>query len=252
MSRAMSQRAQKTTLKESAYESLKKMIQSGLLQPGSRLTEIDLAARLKVSRTPLREALNRLEHDGLVTSKPRHGYFVTMFDLRALEEAFDVREVLEGYAAQRASELIGAEDKKRLRAIVRQCEDMAKTKNRPMEDLVEEMRLGFDIHRLIARVSGNDFLCELLLKIFEKFQDFVWIELLWLDEWAEARREHAAIVEAICAGDAQRAAELARQHVRGSRTSIVRFLQAPATLCPASPRAAIWHATIAARLASAG
>ena len=110
--------AKKGTLKESTYESLKKMIQTGVLQPGSRLTEVDLAARLKVSRTPLREALNRLERDGLVTNKPRHGYFVTMFDLRALEDAFDVREVLDGHAAQRATERIGAEDKKKLKAAV--------------------------------------------------------------------------------------------------------------------------------------
>jgi DNA-binding GntR family transcriptional regulator len=134
--------------------------------------------------------------------------------------------VLDGHAAQRAAARIGPDDKKRLRAIVRQCETMARVKNRPMEDLVEEMRLGFEIHRVIARVSGNEYLSELLSKIFDKFQHFVWIELLWLDEWDVARREHAAIVEAICSGDAEQAAELARRHVRGSRNNIVRFLQA--------------------------
>jgi DNA-binding GntR family transcriptional regulator len=218
--------SKKSTLRESAYASLKTMIQTGALQPGSRLTELDLAARLKVSRTPLREALNRLERDGLVTNKPRHGYFVTMVDVRALEHAFGVREVLDGYAAQLAAERIGPEDKKRLRAIVRRCETMARAKNRPMEDLIEEMQLGFEIHRIIARVSGNEFLSELLSKIFDKFQHFVWIELLWLDEWGVARDEHAAIVEAVCAGDGERAADLARRHVRVSRTNIVRFLEA--------------------------
>jgi DNA-binding GntR family transcriptional regulator len=224
----MARTSRKGTLKESVYDSLKTMIQTGALQPGSRLTELDLAARLKVSRTPLREALNRLERDGLVTNKPRHGYFVTMFDLRALEDAFDVREVLDGLAAQRAAERIELADKNRLRALVHQCETMAAAEDRPMEDLVEEMRIGFEIHRLIARISGNEFLFDLLAKIFDKFQHFVWIELLWLDEWDVARREHAAIVEAICSGDAQHAAELARRHVRGSRNNIVRFLQAKA------------------------
>jgi DNA-binding GntR family transcriptional regulator len=202
------------------------MIQTGALQPGSRLTELDLAARLKVSRTPLREALNRLERDGLVTNKPRHGYFVTMVDVQALEHAFGVREALDGYAAQLAAERIGPEDKKRLRSLVRQCDAMARQKNRPIEDLIEEMRLGFEIHRIIARVSGNDFLAELLTKIYDKFQHFVWIELLWLDEWDVTRREHAAIVAAVCSGAAERAADLARGHVRDSRTNIVRFLEA--------------------------
>jgi DNA-binding GntR family transcriptional regulator len=196
------------------------------LAPGSRLTETDLAARLRVSRTPLREALNRLERDGLVTNKPRHGYFVTVFDLKALEDAFDIREILDGYAAQRAADRIGPEDRMRLRTIVRRCEAMAAAKNRQMTDLVEEMNLGFEIHRIIARVSGNEFLADLLSKIFDKFQHFVWIELLWLDEWRVARDEHAAIVEAICSGDGVKAAELARRHVHVSRTNILRFLQA--------------------------
>jgi DNA-binding GntR family transcriptional regulator len=229
--------SKKGTLKESVYEALKRMVHTGELQPGSRLTELGLAARLKVSRTPLREALNRLERDGLVTNKPRHGYFVTVFDLKALEDAFDVREVLDGHAAQRATERIGPDDKKRLRALVHQCDAMATVKNRPMEDLVEEMRLGFEIHRIIARVSGNEFLSDLLSKIFDKFQHFVWIELLWLDEWDVARREHAAIVEAICAGDAAQAADLARRHVRGSRNNIVRFLQARSAYQEALARA---------------
>jgi DNA-binding GntR family transcriptional regulator len=218
--------SKKSTLREAVYDSLKAMIRTGSLQPGSRLTELDLAARLKVSRTPLREALNRLERDGLVTNKPRHGYFVTMVDLRALEDAFGVREVLDGQAAQMATERIGPGDKKRLRALVRRCDTMARQKDRPMEDFVEEMRIGFEIHRIIARVSGNEFLGELLAKIYDKFQHFVWIELLWLDEWEVTRREHAAIVAAVCSGDAEQAAELARRHVRDSRTNIVRFLEA--------------------------
>lgn len=216
----------KGTLKESVYDSLRRMIQVGELMPGGRLTEIDLAMKLKVSRTPLREALNRLERDGLVTNKPRHGYFVTVFDLKTLEDAFDVREVLDAHAAALATEKIGPDDKDRLRAIVRQSDDMAKRKNRPMEDLVEEMRLGFEIHRIIARASGNEFLSDSLAKIFDKFQHFVWIELLYLNEWEIARQEHAAIVEAVCSGDGAAAADLARRHVRGSKNNIVRFLRA--------------------------
>jgi DNA-binding GntR family transcriptional regulator len=216
----------KGTLKESVYDSLRRMIQLGELMPGSRLTEIDLAMKLKVSRTPLREALNRLERDGLVTNKPRHGYFVTVFELKTLEDAFEVRELLDAHAAALAAERIGPRDKDDLRSLVRRCEELAKRNNRPMEDFIEEMRLGFEIHRIIARASGNACLSESLTKIFDKFQHFVWIELLWLNEWEVARNEHAAIVEAVCNGDGAKAAELARLHVRGSKTNIVRFLQA--------------------------
>jgi DNA-binding GntR family transcriptional regulator len=114
---------------------------------------------------------------------------------------------------------------------------MAKRKNRTMEDFIEEMRLGFEIHRIIARASGNDYLSDSLAKIFDKFQHFVWIELLWLNEWEMARREHAAIVEAICEGDGVKASELARLHVRVSKTNIVRFLQAKTAYQAAVARA---------------
>src|SRR5262245_58457546 len=130
MPRDMLRTPKKGTLKESVYESLKRMVQTGELRPGSRLTELDLAARLKVSRTPLREALNRLERDGLVTNKPRHGYFVTVFDLKALEDAFDVRELLDAHAAAQAAGKIGREDKDQLRSLVRQCDELSKRKHR--------------------------------------------------------------------------------------------------------------------------
>ena len=227
----------KGTLKESVYDSLRRMIQLGELMPGSRLTEIDLALKLKVSRTPLREALNRLERDGLVTNKPRHGYFVTVFELKTLEDAFEVRELLDAHAAALAAEKIGPWEKDELRSLVRRCEEMAQGKNRPMEDFIEEMRLGFEMHRIIARASGNDYLSDSLAKIFDKFQHFVWIELLWLNEWEVARREHAAIVEAICKGDGVKAAELARLHVRVSKTNIVRFLRAKTAYQAAVARA---------------
>lgn len=237
MQRSSLRNFRKGTLKESVYDSLRRMIQVGELMPGSRLTEIDLALKLKVSRTPLREALNRLERDGLVTNKPRHGYFVTVFDLKTLEDAFEVRELLDAHAAALAAEKIGQPEKDELRSLVRRCDELSRRNNRPMEDFIEEMRLGFEIHRIIARASGNDYLRDSLEKIFDKFQHFVWIELLWLNEWEVARREHAAIVEAVCAGDIVRAAELARLHVRGSKTNIVRFLRAKTAYQAAVARA---------------
>jgi DNA-binding GntR family transcriptional regulator len=126
-----------------------------------------------------------------------------------------------------------------LRALIRQCEAMARQKSRPMEDLIEEMRLGFEIHRIIAHASGNEYLAELLLKIYDKFQHFVWIELLWLDEWDVTRKEHAAIVAAVCSGAGEQAAELARRHVRESRTNIVRLLAARSAYQAALARASL-------------
>jgi DNA-binding GntR family transcriptional regulator len=202
------------------------MIIGGELTPADRLTESDLAARLKVSRTPLREALNRLERDGLVTNRPRHGYSVAPLDVKTLEETLDVREVLEGYAARLAAVRITDADKRRLREIVSECDAMGAANERSIDDLAQELLLGLRVHRIIAAATGNAFLSDTLSKILDKCQHFVWFELLWLDEWEVAREEHREIVEAVCSGDGERAAMLAGAHVRGSRDNILRILKA--------------------------
>jgi DNA-binding GntR family transcriptional regulator len=214
------------TLRDSVYGSLKAMIVKGQLVPGARVTENDLAAKLKVSRTPVREALNRLERDGLVTGRPRQGYTVKEFDLNMFREAFEVRELLDGHAVELATARITEADKKRLRAMVRECERLAALPNRSSEDMFQELQIGIDIHRVIAEIAGNEMLTGLVNGILDKCQHFVWMELLWLDEWRIARDEHAEIVEAICAGDAARASALARNHVHGSRNNILRLLKA--------------------------
>jgi DNA-binding GntR family transcriptional regulator len=202
------------------------MVLTGELQSGARLIETELAVRLKVSRTPLREALNRLVRDGLATHESRRGYSVAEFDLKYLEDAFEIRGILDGHAAQQAAKNIGPGDKDRLRSIVERCNAMAAVDDRSIEDLIDEMELGLEVHRIIARASGNKMLADTLGQILDRCQYFIWLELLWLDEWAVARDEHAAIVEAICAGDGERAAVLASDHVRISKQNIVRFLRA--------------------------
>jgi DNA-binding GntR family transcriptional regulator len=214
------------TLKEAVYGSLKAMILIGELQPGSRLTESALAVRLKVSRTPLREALNRLERDGLVTNRPRSGYSVAAFNLKTFEESFGIREVLDGYAAQQAAERASAEDKVRLRTILARGHALARLPERSMEQMVEQLQIGLELHHAIARASGNEQLNDTLSRILDRCHHFVWMELLWLDQWNAAHDEHVEIVDAICGGNGERAADLARRHVRGSGNNIRRLLQA--------------------------
>jgi DNA-binding GntR family transcriptional regulator len=90
----------------------------------------------------------------------------------------------------------------------------------------QELEVGIDLHRVIAEISGNIMLHGMLCGILDKCQHYVWTELLWLDEWKIARDEHAGIIEAVCAGDVERAGKLARAHVRGSRENTPRLLQA--------------------------
>ncbi|MBN9235513.1 MULTISPECIES: GntR family transcriptional regulator [Phyllobacteriaceae] len=216
----------KNTLRDSVYSALKAMIVTGQVPPGSRVTESDIAAKLKVSRTPVREAFNRLERDGLVTGRPRQGYAVTEFDINMFREAFDIRELLDGHATELAAVAATVQDKARLRAMLAEAEQLAAIPDRTTQEKFQELEVGIDLHRVIAEISGNVMLHEMLCGILDKCQHYIWTELLWLDEWKIARDEHAEIVEAICAGNSERAGALARAHVRGSRESILRLLQA--------------------------
>ena len=220
----------RSLLRKSAYDSLKSMIVTGQLSPGSRLTENELAAILKVSRTPIREALNRLERDGLVVSRPRQGFAVMEFDMTMLRESFEIREVLDGRATELATALLIPADKKKLISILDECERLASTPNRSQEDKFRELQIGTDLHRIIAELSGNEMLCNMLNDILDKCQHYIWLELITLDDWKEARDDHAAIVQAMCAGDARLAGEHARRHIRESRDEILKLLQTKSDL----------------------
>ena len=217
-------------LRKSAYDSLKRMIVTGQLPPGSRLTENELALKLKVSRTPIREAFSRLERDGLVASRPRQGFAVREFDMTMLRESFEVREVLDGHATELATALLTDADKKKLKSMLDECERLANIPNRSQEDKFRELQIGLDLHRVIAALSGNEMLCNMLNGILDKCQHYIWLELIGLDDWKEAREEHAAIVQAMCAGNARLAGDHARRHIRIARDEILKLLQAKSDL----------------------
>ena len=211
-------------LRQSAYEAIRAMIVTGQLAPGRRVTELDLAEQLQVSRTPVREALNRLQRDGLVVERPRTGFAVVQFDEKMLREVFDLRAELDSYATGLAVERITDDQVTSLTEILDKCDELARTDPSPRGRL-EEMELGMDLHRQIARISGNSLLAEVLDGLLVKCQVYVWMELTQLDEFSAAREDHRSIVEAIAARDADRASENSRRHIRQSRDGILGLLQ---------------------------
>src|SRR5690606_9665973 len=96
--------AKQMPLAEAAYVRLHEAIRDEVLKPGQRLMEKDLAKWLNMSRTPVRDALRRLETEGMVTHEPHSGLIVTQYDQRAVMELYSVREMLEGTAASRAAQ----------------------------------------------------------------------------------------------------------------------------------------------------
>src|SRR5205807_1052722 len=138
-----------------AYDALRTMVLSGEVRPGERLGERELARRIQVSRTPLREALGRLERDGLAVSKPGLGYFAMEFDPKVVEELYEFREILEVPACRLAARRIGDGGVRALQDIMRQLARFERKKKLRIDELREEVHLGLRIHEVIARESGN-------------------------------------------------------------------------------------------------
>jgi DNA-binding GntR family transcriptional regulator len=212
-------------LRQTTYEAIKMLIVTGQLAPGSRVTEADLADRLEVSRTPVREALSRLERDGFVLPRPRNGYSIMQIDIDAVNEAFDVRNLLEAEATRLATRTINVTGCAALRAIIEECDALAALSERSLQDDLREMQIGIDLHRIIAELSGNRLLCDLLGGILDRCQAYVWLDVTSLNSFAAAREEHRNIVEAICRGDEDTAVALTRRHVSEARENILSVLR---------------------------
>lgn len=198
----------KSTRVDSAYDRLKDEILHGVLPPGYQAPEPDIASRLGMSRTPVREALIRLEAEGLIDLIPRRGARVVAISQKDFREIFEILAVLEGLAAHAAAQTgIASEPLSGLRQVLEEGETALRAK-----DISAWAQLDDTVHRLVAGLSGNDRLhaeiCGLLDQVFRANS-----VLLRLNNAPAARdATHRKIVDAIAAGEAEQAAELANAH----------------------------------------
>ncbi|RLE08368.1 hypothetical protein DRZ78_01220, partial [Candidatus Aerophobetes bacterium] len=142
---------------EKVYDILLENIIRRRLTPGERLVERDLAEKLGVSKTPIREALSRLRKEGLVEGTSYHGFFVTRISPKDMEEIYELREVIEGLAARNATKKINEEQIEQLNSIIRSFEQCVRKK-----DLEGYSFLDLEFHNLLATISKNKRLSEIM------------------------------------------------------------------------------------------
>jgi DNA-binding GntR family transcriptional regulator len=213
-------------LKDRTYEDLKEMILSGRLKPGQRVGERDLGALLKVSRTPIREALGRLVQDGLVESRPQRGHFVQAIDGKVVEDLYELRELLELHAIKLAVRRATAEDFAELDSLAA----VLRKYDRDETQGEAELRDAQILHELIGRAARSQPLLEMLKRVYDRLQMFIWIDALYADEATLTRREHREIIAAFKARDERKLTKLSREHLRRSKANVLRFLKARPTL----------------------
>ena len=205
---------------EQAYSRLKDAILSLELRPGEPVVEKEWAERLGMSRTPVREALHRLEHEGLVTNDRRHGWLVYSLSLDDIRQIFDIKIVLEGLAARLAAQQLTEEQATRLR---RALEDIASVTEDHDLDAWHIADQAF--HQVLFEAAGNPRLQQIVNSLNSQMHRIRAGHLALEGRMARSLEEHRTIAEAILSGDGQAAKEAMHTHLQDLRDSVVNVLE---------------------------
>ncbi len=203
-----------------AYQRIKGAILSLTLAPGAQLNINSLIEELNISRTPIREALLRLEKDGLVRVMPRAGFYVTEITRRDLEELYEIRELLESRAIEEAIINLSASDLEQIDGIVQGSRHSVREK-----DVDKFLRLEIEFHTFFIDHSRN----RRLISIMESLHD---LALRWrtlsvrsIENLNLSLEEHRRIAEAVKARDCKNAGKLMSEHIRNSQARILRQVE---------------------------
>jgi DNA-binding GntR family transcriptional regulator len=193
------------------YQEVREKIVSGEIKPGAILTEAQLADEYGVSKTPVREALVLLGHEGFVESMPRIGHMVATFTVQDVLETFHLRSILEAEAAGLAAERIAEED---IAALLKNSREESELSERAHEDDFYERanELNMEFHQLIARASGNHRLADLIKRLMEDMR-----RMLAFDPRFVEPRQHMEIIQALRHGDRAKAEQAMRRHVEETK-----------------------------------
>jgi GntR family transcriptional regulator, rspAB operon transcriptional repressor len=205
-------------IRDEVYDHLKLEILSGKLPSGSKLAEIALAERLGVSRTPIREAVQRLAQDGLVEVAPNRGAKVRGVSAQEVEDVYAVREVLDGLAARLAAEHRTKNDLRSIRTAQERLERIA------AQDYAAQIAADLEFHNAVAVASRNASL-ETTLRSLSQGVARVKLLTKEYNQSPTTTRAHRDILEAIERGDPNAAEACARAHVRDFRTIILQELR---------------------------
>lgn len=215
-----------TTMTVEEIESeLEKAILDGEFEPGKRINENALAARLGVSRAPVREACRRLERAGLIRIIPNQGAVVTSLSLQEVVQLFDVRAALGRLAGEEAAASMDDAHLKSLRGLMAEMDRAALER-----DANRYTGLNLDFHACLYEATGNARLAALDLSIGKEMRSYRHHSLAYGGGLAVSNQEHRAILAAIERGDCEQAGLLLFQHIRNGRDRFLRAMSATGRL----------------------
>jgi DNA-binding GntR family transcriptional regulator len=206
-------------IRDEVFTSLRNAILSGHFKPGERLVEKELAEQLDISRTPIREALRKLELEGLVAYEPRKGVIVVGVSSEDALEIYMIRAVLEGLAARLAANKRTENELNTLKKLLFGMEDCIQK-----DKITKLTSLHASFHNFIAEVSKSPRLYHMIISLHEYVKNFAEIPCYLPGRLHRGWEEHKEIVDAIDEKDNERAEHAARNHIMQAKESLLKAI----------------------------
>lgn len=203
-------------LRDVVFNTLRQAILTGELKPGERLMEIHLADRLGVSRTPIREAIRKLELEGLVTMIPRRGAEVAQITEKSMKDVLEVRRALDALCVELACDRITDGELENLRQARDTFEGAVKTK-----DAKKIAQADVALHDIIVRATGNQRLIQLVNNLSEQMYRYRFEYIKDSSQHQNLIEEHRIIYQSIVSKDKETAAAAARTHIDNQEKAIM-------------------------------
>ena len=207
-------------LRDVVFNTLRQAILTGELKPGERLMEIHLANRLGVSRTPIREAIRKLELEGLVIMIPRRGAEVAQITEKSMNDVLEVRRALDALCTELACDRISPEELEELRLACQKFEEMVKTK-----DLKKIVQADVALHNIIVQATRNQRLVQLINNLSEQMYRYRFEYLKDYSQHEKLVEEHRIIYESIVAKDRDTACKAAKIHIDNQEKAIIQKIR---------------------------
>ncbi|MGE5258891.1 MAG: GntR family transcriptional regulator [Hyphomicrobiales bacterium] len=210
----------KPALTDKAYQQIRDWIVRYHLKPGVRLHVSDLAHSLRMSQTPVREALSMLAKEHLIEREPHKGFRVSALNLQAVEDLYDLRTALEALAAGQAARRMSLSDQKRLIHLLAEVGRLIK--NGSKQRILD---LEQDFHLIILEASGNKTLAEMGRAILDRIWIIQNINLMTTDHLSYAHPQHVKVFQAIERGDSYQASVLMKRHITSAKEFVLSRLK---------------------------
>lgn len=211
---------QTQTLRERIVNILRESIIKGTLKPGERVAESELAERYGISRTPIREAFRQLETEGFLKVIPRRGAEVISLTEEDVREFYEVKSLLESYAAKVAAERLTERDIKKLELLNSSMERFAKN-----SDIKAFFKADNDFHDIFIQKCGNDKLCNIIQNLLQQFQRFRIASFVIKGRMEVSVEQHKDIIKACCDRDSNLVERLVKRNAEYSAELLTQQFQ---------------------------